>query len=485
MDELDEVDGGMGMSMPIGDLTPEIVLLAGTVVVLLVALALPRARQAWAGWMAMAVVVTTTVATLPMLRGGQTITFFDTYADDDAAVLAKLVILGVVALTILLSLEWMAGDRRGGEYYALVLFSALGAVVMAGAADLMEVILGMLLSSATGYILAAYHRSSPRATEAGVKYYLLGALTNAGLVYGVALLFGLGATTTYLGLERELVGKDAVALVAGASLVIIGLAFKLGAVPAHAWVPDVADGAPVPVSAFLTAAPKVGALVAIARFVAVLPESGVGWRVVIAVVAATTMTLGNLAALASDDVRRLLGWSAVSQTGYGLMAVVALGRSDLAIPSLLFFTAAYSAANLAAFGVIAQLRGRAALADFAGLGRARPALVAALALAFFSFVGIPPLVGFPAKLALFSASVDAGYAWLAVVAVVNTVVSLAYYLRVLAAAYWQDRPTPNAVPVLGRAAATGTFVAAALVVGLGLASEVAFGAADGARLLPW
>jgi len=174
----------------------------------------------------------------------------------------------------------------------------------------------------------------------------------------LALLFGLAATTTYPGLASGLRGKDAVAMVAGAVLVIVGVAFKLGAVPAHAWVPDVADGAPVPVAAFLTTVPKIGALVAFGRVVAVLPESAVGWRPVVAVVAAATMTLGNLAALAQDDVRRLLGWSAVSQSGYGLLAVVAIGRSPLAIPSLLYFTAAYAVANMAAFAVVAELRGR-------------------------------------------------------------------------------------------------------------------------------
>lgn len=477
------MDGMGGMSMPVGDVAPELVLLGGTVLVLLVALVVRRERQSWAAWTALGVVGATTAVTLPMVGGAETLTFFDTYATDDTAVLAKLIVLAVTAVTILLSLEWMAADARSGEYYALLLFSALGAVVLAGAADLMELILGLLLSSVTGYVLAAYHRASPRATEAGVKYYLLGALTNAGLVYGAALLFGLGGTTTFLGLSDGLAGKDATAMVGGAVLVIVGVAFKLGAVPAHAWVPDVADGAPVPVSAFLTTAPKVGALVVLARLAAVLPEATVGWRPTLAVVAAATMTLGNLAALNQDDVRRLLGWSAVSQSGYGLMAVVAVGDSDLAIPALLFYAAAYAAANLAAFGVVAELRGRTALADYAGLARARPALAAALAIAFFSFVGVPPLAGFAAKLTLFGAVVDAGYAWLAVLAVVNTVVSLAYYLRVLAPAYWQ--PAASAVPVLGRHAATGTYIATATVVALGLGAEVAFDAMDGARLLPW
>ena len=231
-----------GMSMPVGDITPELVLIAGSVAVLLLALTVRRDRQRWPAWAALGVLAATAASTVVMLGGEQSYTFFDTYTTDDAAVLGKLVVLAVTALTVLLSVEWMAADRRSGEYYALLLLSALGAVVLAGAADLMELVLGILLSSVTGYVLASYHRSSPRSTEAGVKYYLLGALTNAGLLYGVVLLFGLAATTTYAGLAAELVGKDPVALIAGAVLVVVGVTFKLGAVPAHPWVPDVAEG---------------------------------------------------------------------------------------------------------------------------------------------------------------------------------------------------------------------------------------------------
>jgi len=223
---------------------------------------------------------------------------------------------------------------------------------------------------------------------------------------------------------------------------VLGLAFKLGAVPAHAWVPDVADGAPAPVAAFLTVAPKVGALIAISRLMFTLPEEQVGWRLLVAVLAAATMTLGNLAALWQDDVRRLLGWSAVSQSGYGLMAVVALGRSELAIPSLLFFLVAYAVANLAAFGVVVELRGRADRATYAGLATAQPLLALVLVVSVLSLVGVPPLAGFTAKLALFGAAIDAGYTWLAILAVANTVVSLAYYLRVIAPSYFEPLAAP-------------------------------------------
>jgi len=351
--------GTGGMEMPVGSIGPEIFLIAGAVVTLIYAMFAPRRLQVGAAVIALATLGVTAVASAVMLRGAQGLTFFDTYAADDTAVWAKLIIVGVAAVTIAMSVEWFATDPRHGEYYALLLLATLGAVVLAGAADLMAIIVGLLLSSATGYVLAAYHRTDARSGEAAVKYYLLGALTNGGLVYGAVLLFGLGATTTLAGLTDALPGADRTALIAGTALMVLGLAFKLGAVPAHAWVPDVADGAPAPVAAFLTVAPKVGALIAIARLVSTLPEDRVGWRLLIAVLAAATMTLGNLAALWQDDVRRLLGWSAVSQSGYGLMAVVALGRSELAVPALLFFLVAYAVANLAAFGVVIELRGRA------------------------------------------------------------------------------------------------------------------------------
>lgn len=475
--------GGMGgMDMPVGSVAPEIVLIVGAVVTLVFALFAPRRAQPGAAVLALVTLTVAAVASAAMLGGAQDLTFFDTYAADDVAVWLKLVLLAVAAVTVALSVEWFGSDPRQGEYYSLLLLSTLGAVVLAGAADLMAVILGLLLSSATGYVLAAYHRGDPRSGEAAMKYYLLGALTNAGLVYGAVLLFGLGATTTLAGLAGALPGADSVALVAGTGLMVLGLAFKLGAVPAHAWVPDVAEGAPAPVAAFLTVAPKLGALVALGRLALTLPEADVGWRALVAALAAATMTLGNLAALGQDDVRRLLGWSTVSQSGYGLMAVAALGRSDLAVAALVYFMAAYALANLAAFGVVVELRGRTERSAYAGLARARPILALVLVLSLLSLVGVPPLAGFGAKLLLFGAAVDAGLAWLAVVAVVNSVISLAYYLRVLAPSYFE--PLAGPVPVLGRWAGLATLVCGAGVVALGIAAEPLLEPLSVARLLP-
>lgn len=468
--------------MPVGTVAPEIVLILGAVAVLLYALFTPRRLQRHAAWLALGVLAATAAVTAPMVGGSQRLTFFDTYAVDDVALWAKLVILAVSALAVVLSMEWFRSDPREGEYYAILLLSALGAVVLAAAADLMELVLGVLLSSATGYVLAAYHRASARSAEAGIKYYLLSALTNGTMLYGAVVLFGLAGTTTFTGLRHGLVGADGLGLVIGASLVVVGLALKLGAVPAHAWMPDVADGAPAPVAAFVTAAPKVGALVTLARLVAVLPEDAVGWRPLIAVLAALTMTLGNLAALWQDDVRRLLGWSAVSQSGYALMALVGLGRSDLAVPALLYFLVAYVLANLAAFGVVVELRGRAELDAYRGLAGTHPWLAASLLVAFLSFVGVPPLAGFAGKLALLGVAIDAGFSWLAILAVANSVVSLAYYLRVLAPAYLEPAGAP--LPALGQAAGIAVVIASVTVIASGVGAEALFSGFRLAHLLP-
>jgi NADH-quinone oxidoreductase subunit N len=472
----------MDMAAAAREVVPEIVLLAGGVVVLLLALFTPRSWQRHAPWLSLTVILAATAAAIPQLGAEQRIGFFDTYALDGTAVVGKLIVLAVAAVTVGLTAEWFRTDDRAGELQTMLLFATLGAVLLAGAADLMELVLALVLSSVTGYVLTAYHRRSKESGEAAVKYYLLGALTNALMLIGVVLLFGLGATTTYPGLSQALVGADPLGVLAGTGLLLLGVAFKVGAVPAHPWVPDVAEGAPAPAAAFLLTAPKVGGVIAIARIAAMLADSPVGWRPAIAVMAAATMTLGNLAALWQTDVRRLLGWSAVSQTGYALMAPVALGRSDLAVPSLLLFLAAYAAANLAAFGVVVELRGRTELSDYAGLARARPWLFTALVIAFLSMVGIPPLGGFAGKLTLFAATIDAGYAWLAVLAVINSVVSFAYYARVLGPGYAE--PAPAAVPLLGRSAAVATGIAVVATIATGVAAEPLLRTFTDAVLLP-
>lgn len=464
------------------DVVPELVLVVGGVLVLLYALAAPRRLQSGAAVLALLTVAVAVAATIPMLDGPETYTFAETYARDLPAVWAKLIVLAATAAVIVLSLPWFRSDPRSGEYYTLLLFSSLGAVLLAGATDLKQFVVSMLLSSATGYILTAYHRLSRASAEAGIKYFLLGALTSASMLIGIAYLFGLAGTTTLPGMRTGLASESGPGLAVAAALVIVAVAFKLGAVPAHAWVPDVAEGAPAPVAAFVTSVPKVGAFVFLARLMLVLPTDGLGWRPLVAVIAAITMTLGNLAALWQDDVRRLLGWSSVSQTGYGLLAIVALQRSDLALPSLLYFLIAYVLANVAAFAVVVQLRGRTDRLGYSGLARARPVLAATLTIALLSFIGVPPFAGFAAKLSLFAAVIEAGYGWLAVLGAINTVVSIAYYARLLAPMYFEDLPRP--VPVLSRGVGFTAIVTGTAVVLAGVGAEPFFRAFDGISLLP-
>lgn len=457
------------MAAFLGDILPELILAGGAIVVLMVALFTPlrmQPRMAFAAALVLAISALFAVFDLMDPPGP---TFFNTLAADGLGRWATLLLLTLALLVIALSVDWFRSDHRQGEYYTMVLFGTLGAVLLAGATDLMEMVLAMLLNSVAGYTLAGFHRRSRSSSEAAIKYFLVGALANGALLYGVALLFGISGSTTFTAMTDGLVDADPVALVVGFGLVAIGVAFKMGAVPVHAWVPDVAEGAPAPAAAFLMVAGKVGALVFLTRLVLVMPETGVGWRPLMALLAAVTMTLGNLSALRQDDVRRMLGWSAVSQVGYGLLAVVAVGRSELAVPALLMFLAAYTFATVAVFGVVVQLRGLTSLSEYAGLARTRPWLSGALVVGFLSFVGIPPLGGFAAKLLLMAAVIDSGYTWLAILTVINSAISLVYYLRVLGPAYVDEAQVER--PVIGRAVAVSIGIAAVAVMAVGIGAQ--------------
>ncbi|SFU56721.1 NADH-quinone oxidoreductase subunit N [Halomonas korlensis] len=419
--------------MPVGDVLPEVSLLLGAVSIVLLASFIRQHQQHWMAVLALLAVAIAVGLTFAQWNEAPRLTFSGVWALDGVAISAKLLILLAGAVAIALSPAWLWTDRRHGEYYALLLFALLGVIMMASASDSMELVVGVLLSSVAGYPLAAFHRAWTPSLEAGMKYFLIGALTNTLLVVGVVVLFGLVGTTGYTETaERLAEGRDSLALIVATACIVLGLAFKLAAFPAHAWMPDVAQGSPLPAAAFLTVIPKIGAAVALARFVSLLPAD-IAWRAIVAFLSVVTMTLGNLAALRQSDVRRLLGWSSVSQSGYALMAIVVVGASERALPALLVFLASYAIANLAAFAAVTHLRGRTALVDYHGLAGKAPTVAAILITALLSLVGIPPLVGFFGKLLLFEVSIAGGYAWLAFVAAVNTVISLFYYLRVAAA----------------------------------------------------
>ena len=470
------------MPMQLSHLGPQITLVVGAALTLLVAMFAPRARQGLTAPIALVALVVAAGLQVGLLGGEPVLAFEGLWALDAATGVASLAIIATTALVVPLVPEWLRTDARHGEYQTMLLLGALGAMVMAAATDLNELLVGVVLSSTTGYVLAAYHRGAAWSVEAGMKYFLIGAMANVVLLVAAVLGFAAGRTTWYADLGPAMAGGDPWLLVPFAVTAIVGLAFKAGAVPAHAWVPDVAQGAPAPSAAFLTVVPKIGGLVALARLLELVPPDASGWRPAVAVAATLTMTLGNLAALRQDDVRRLLGWSSVSQAGYALVAVAAVGASDRAVPALVGFLAAYGVANVAAFAVVAALRGRTSLADYRGLARHRPLLSGLLVVALLSLVGIPPLAGFAGKLAVFTAAIDAGLGWLAVVAVANTVLSLAYYLRVIGPVVLGE--PGGTVHVLGRWSTTGAVAAGLGVVAVGLAFGVVVGPLQDAALLP-
>ncbi|MFB9866276.1 NADH-quinone oxidoreductase subunit N [Vreelandella sulfidaeris] len=457
--------------MPIGDVLPEISLTLGAVIIVLFAAFARQHQHVWAAVLALLTIGLCIGLTFTQWDGPPRLTFSGVWALDGMALSSKLVVLIAGALVIAMSPEWMQTDRRHAEYYALMLFALLGVIMMASASDTMELVVGVLLSSVASYPLAAYHRTWAPALEAGMKYFLMGALTNTLLTIGVVVLFGLTGNTGYPEIAQKLsVGHDSLALTIATASIILGLSFKLAAFPAHAWMPDVAQGSPAPVAAFLTVIPKIGAAVALARFVSLMPPD-VAWRAIVALISVTTMTLGNVAALRQTDVRRLLGWSSVSQSGYALMAIVVMGTSDQALPALVFFLASYAIANLAAFAVVTYLRGRTALESYQGLARQAPIATTILIASLLSLVGIPPLIGFFGKLMLFSVTIEGGYAWLAFVAAANTVVSLFYYLRIVARMMFSDtRPTVHVL--VGQWARTTMIVSGLLLIVGGLGAEM-------------
>lgn len=468
----------------LGYLAPEIILIVGAMTAVLQAGFLNRDHQHLTAVTAMVALVAAAAATVVVATTtAPTLTFESTWVMDDITSMVRLGTMAVAAVTVLLSPGWMRTDQRHAEWYGVVLFGTAGAMLMAGAADVMQLLVGVLLSSVTTTTMVGYHRRSAASTEAGIKTFLVGSLANVLLLLGSVMFFGLAGTTSYAAAGPVLAAEaDPGLVVVMVALVVVGLTFKIGAVPAHSWLPDAAQGAPAPAAAFVTVAPKIGAVIGLFRLLSVLPADGVAWPALMAVMAAVTMTVGNLAALWQQDLRRLLGWPSVSQAGYALMPLVAIGRDERVGAALVIFLLGYAAAQMAAFGVVVVLRGRTRLAHYEGLAGSHPWLAAVMLLGLLSLVGIPPTAGFAGKLLVFAVTIDAGYGWLALLAVVNTVVSLFYYLRVAAPMVFAA--PGDRVALLGRPAAVGTALGAVATLAVGLGAQALLGAIGGAGGLP-
>ncbi len=430
-------------------IAPEIILTAAAGLLLILEAFLPRVRRLMSE-LTIAAVIAAVWARLywplpgevwaGMLRIDQTAAFVDLY------------ILAALLLSV-----WMAGPflRRSndeyGEFYALLLLATVGAMVMASAQNLLPIFLGLELLSIPLYVLNAFLRRHEVSVEAGLKYFVVGAFASAFVVYGMALLYGAAGATDLATIGSLVVSAASLSpLVAvGLAMVTGGLAFKLALVPCHAWAPDVYQGSPTPVTAFLAVVPKGAALVVLLRLVEGMDllHLSHGWVVAASAVAVASQTLGNIVAIVQRDIKRMLAYSGIAHMGYALVAVIVAGVDGGA--AVLVYLAAYTLMNMGAFASIAMLSEREdrahLISDLCGQGYKRPIAALALTTCLFSLAGVPPFVGFTAKFVVFRAAVNEGFVWLAVVGVVNSLVSAFYYLRVVYALYM--KPLPRREPV--------------------------------------
>lgn len=471
----------MGSEMRPLLLLPEMLLFVGGLVVLLGGSFLPRQRQ-WLTRVVAALALLGSIAAAAVALAAPPMSAFEgTFAVDTGTGVARIVAAAGTLLVLALASDEVAGSPRESETYALLLFSTTGALVLAGAQDLLVLAGGFLLASIPLYALVGLARS-PRGAEAAMKTYLMGALVGIVLLLGVTILYAVAGSTLYVDLSATLAGVPPTAVAAGLLGVLAGLMFEAGGVPAHFWVPDAAQGSSGMVAAFLTTVPKIGALVAAYRLVLAMPGT-VAWSLLVGLLAVTSMTLGNLAAYGQTDPRRLLGWSTVSQVGFLLVPVAVAGQTRMALPSLLFYLTGYTVTNVAAFAVAAALPARRDLAAYGGLSRERPWLAAALVVSLLGLVGTPPTAVFVGKLTTATAAWVGGMAWLAVVVLANTLISLFYYLRWIVPAYRSGDRGGNAEAGGVEAAmpwSTRTAVAAAtLSVALGIAGGLVWQVADG------
>jgi NADH-quinone oxidoreductase subunit N len=332
-----------------------------------------------------------------------------------------------------------------GEYYILLLFSVVGMMLMAQAADLIVVFLALELLSIPLYVLAAFNRKMVTSEEAGIKYFLLGAFSTGFVVYGITLVFGATGTTSLTGILAS-VPSSVLLLTIGAALILVGFGFKVAAVPFHMWTPDVYQGAPTSVTAFMAAGAKIAGFAALLRvFSTAFSSLAVDLTPILWALAAATMIVGNLLAISQTDIKRMLAYSSIAHAGYILMAFVPYGNPDVAAVSIsagLFYLVAYAVSNFGTWAVVIALEKQEGkgldISDYAGVGRKYPALAVAMTIFMLSLVGFPPTLGMVGKFYLFRAVLDGGFVWLAIIGVVTSLISAYYYLRVVVNMYMRD-----------------------------------------------
>lgn len=384
---------------------------------------------------------------IPGLCGPGGIGFEGLFIADGFAAFAKLLVYIAATASLVAATGWFGqdGDYRA-EYPVLILLSAVGMGMMVSAGDLLTLYVGLELQSLAAYVLASFQRRDNRSAEAGLKYFVLGALASGILLYGISLLYGFTGSTLFEQIEVGL-GRDGVSTgeLFGIVFVLAGIAFKISAVPFHMWTPDVYEGAPTPVTTFFASAPKVAAMALLTRVaIEAMGTATFEWRQIIIFMALASTILGGVAAIGQPNIKRLLAYSSINNVGFALIGLAAGSREGVA--SVLFYMTVYVAMTLGSFFVVLRMRdaeGRAveSIASLSGLSRTRPLLAAAMAMFMFSLAGIPPLFGFWPKFLVFNAAVEADLTWLAAVGIATSVIGAFYYLKIVKTMYF-DEPAP-------------------------------------------
>lgn len=434
-------------------LIPELILIGTALILLLVDAFSRRASRASAPWVA-ALGATVGLVAAAFLWNNPRSGFLGMVVNDNFAVLVNVAVLAGTALAILISVEYVRREEfPQAEYYSLMLLSATGMLLMAASTNLIMVFLSLEVLSIALYVMAGFARTRARSQEAGLKYFLLGSFASAFFVYGIALVYGSTGTVDLAGIASAVAGGGVFSspvLIAGAGLLLVGLGFKVAVVPFQMWTPDVYEGAPSPVTAFMSVGSKAAAFAALARvFLFALDGVRPEWIAAVWVIAALTMAVGNIVAIVQDNIKRLLAYSSIAHAGYILVAVTA--GNELGIQSIPFYLIAYTFMNLGAWAVVTAVtkKGEEAvgLADYSGLFWRHPVLAGTMGLFMFALAGLPPTSGFMAKFYVFAAAFEAGMIGLVIIAVVTTIISAYYYLRVTVIMFMQRPKEPPVVTI--------------------------------------
>lgn len=432
-------------------LTPEFALAGLAFLVFAVDLFLPEGKKGLLGWLSIVGLIALIVLSLVMLWDEQESLYDGLLAVDDFALFFKVFFMGMGIFIILSSMDFVENKlRHQGEFYGLLLFSILGMNMMAQSRELLTAYIALELLSFSLYVLAAYAKDSAKSNESALKYIIVGAVSSAILLYGVSMVYSTLGVTKFEDIAIGLASASEVApaLWVGVGLILVGLMFKVSAVPFHMWAPDVYEGAPYPVTAYLAIGSKAAAFALILRLVSegFVPaaERWEQWQLVFAVLAAVTMLVGNLVALAQKNLKRLLAYSSIGHAGFILAGITALSsNSDLASNGVMFYLVGYSITNLVVFAAIISffnMTGKEMISDLGGLADQQPFLAACLGMGLFSLAGLPIFAGFTMKFYLFTAVASEGFLWLAALAVFASLISLYYYLQVLRQIYIEPAP---------------------------------------------